>query len=306
MPTFAAYFLYLLGVWIVILTIYRYRMNIRKILIVFCEFGSSVVMAGLISFPYTAQLLLSVGSNGYTDSRKNQGFDTLETFYLSLSYYPDWTQELARHFNECTFYIGMLGLILLLCTFIRLHKRKNIWYWAGAAVVLLLFIYTHTLDFIYTRLPAINTSNKFRVMVLLNFTIAILSGFHLDDLIENREYYKKRWYLMLPAVLIVLGGWIYFSELELRALSETLTDTKIITLCYILASALCLILYAKWGRKEILVILCIVTVLDLGGFASSYLPFIEKGAKDIPDPTDSIAYLQEHTKNGELGLYFPI
>lgn len=299
MPTFAAYFLYLLGVWIVILTIYRYRMNIRKILIVFFEFGSSVVMAGLISFPYTAQLLLSVGSNGYTDSRKNQGFDTLETFYLSLSYYPDWTQELARHFNECTFYIGMLGLILLLCTFIRLHKRKNIWYWAGAAVVLLLFIYTHTLDFIYTRLPAINTSNKFRVMVLLNFTIAILSGFHLDDLIENREYYKKRWYLMLPAVLIVLGGWIYFSELELGALSETLTDTKIITLCYILASALCLILYAKWGRKEILVILCIVTVLDLGGFASSYLPFIEKGAKDIPDPTDSIAYLQEHTKNGE-------
>ena len=116
MPTFAAYFLYLLGFWIVILTIYRYRRDIRKIAVVFFEFGSSVVTAGLISFPYTAQLLLSVGSNGYTESRRNQGFDTLETFYLSLSYYPDWTQELDRHFNECTFYIGMIGLILLLCT----------------------------------------------------------------------------------------------------------------------------------------------------------------------------------------------
>lgn len=299
MPTFAAYFFYLLGFWMVILTINRYRTDIKKIFLVFCEFGSSVVMAGLMSFPYTAQLLLSVGSNGYTESRRNQGFDTLETFYLSLSYYPDWTQELARHFNECTFYIGMLGLILLLCTFIRLHKRKNIWYWAGAAVVLLLLIYTHSLDVIYTKLPAVSTSNKFRVLVLLNFTIAILSGFHLEDLIENREYYKKHWYLILAAVLVVFGGWVYFSELDIRALSETMTDTKIITLCYILASALCLLCYARWGRKEILVVLCAVTVLDLGGFASSYLPFIEKGAKDIPDPTDSIVYLQEHMQNGE-------
>lgn len=299
MPTFAAYFLYLLGLWIVVLTIHRYRTEIRKILVVFCEFGSSVVIAGLMSFPYTAQLLFSVGSNGYTESRRNQGFDTLETFYLSLSYYPDWTQELARHFNECTFYIGMLGLILLLCTFIRLHKRKNIWYWAGAAVVLLLLTYTHTLDFIYTRLPAVNTSNKFRVLVLLNFTISILAGFHIEDLIENRAYYKKHWYLFLPAVLIVLGGWVYFSELDIKMLSETLTDTKIITLCYILASALCLIFYAWWGRKEILAVLCVVAVLDLGGFASSYLPFIEKGEKDVPDPTDSIVYLQEHTPNGE-------
>lgn len=299
MPTFAAYFLYLLGVWIVVLTIHRYRMDIKKILTVFCEFGSSVVMAGLISFPYTAQLLLSVGSNGYTDSRRNQGFDTLETFYLSLSYYPDWTQELERHFNECTFYIGMLGLILLLCTFIRLHKRKNIWYWAGTAIVLLLFIYTHSLDFIYTRLPAINTSNKFRVMVLLNFTIAILSGFHLEDLIENRDYYKKHWYLFLPPVFIVLGGWVFFSELDIWALSETLTEDKMIPFYYILISALCLIFYARWGRKEFLIVLCVTAILDLGGFASSYLPFIEKGAKDIPDATDSIAYLQEHTQNGE-------
>jgi len=299
MPTFAAYFLYLLGFWMVILTINRYRKEIKKILIVFCEFGSSVVFAGMMSFPYTAQLLLSVGSNGYTDSRRNQGYDTLESFYLSLSYYPDWTQDLARHFNECTFYIGMLGLILLLCTFIRLHKRKNIWYWSGAAVVLLLLIYTHSLDFIYTRLPAINTSNKFRVLVLLNFTIAILSGFHIDDMIENRSYYKKHWYLLLPAVFVVLGGWVYFSELDIHALSESFTTTKTITLCYILASALCLILYAIWGRKEILAVLCVVAILDLGGFARSYLPFIEKGAKDIPDPTDSIAYLQENTPNGE-------
>lgn len=299
MPTFAAYFLYLLGFWMVIITIDRYRKDIRKILTVFCEFGSSVVFAGMMSFPYTAQLLLSVGSNGYTESRKNQGYDTLEAFYLSLSYYPDWTQNLARHFNECTFYIGMLGLILLLCTFIRLHKRKNIWYWAGAAVVLLLLIYTHSLDFIYTRLPAVNTSNKFRIIVLLNFTIAVLSGFHINDMMEHREYYKKHWYLLLPAVFAVLAGWVYFSKLDIHALSESLTSTKIGTLCYILASALCLLFYARWGRKEILAVLCVVAVLDLGGFARSYLPFIEKGAKDIPDATDSIAYLQENTQNGE-------
>lgn len=299
MPTFAAYFLYLLGFWIVVLTIHRYRKDIRKIATVFCEFGSSVVTAGLLSFPYTAQLLLSVGSNGYTESRRNQGYDTLEAFYLSLSYYPDWTQELDRHFNECTFYIGMIGLILLFCTFIRLHKRKNIWYWAGSALVLLLLIYTHSLDFIYTKLPAVNTSNKFRVLVLFNFTISILSGFHIDDMMRNREYYKKHWYLLLPAVFLVLGGWVFFSELDWSALSETLTDTKILVLCYILISAFCLLFYAWWGRKEILAFLCIIAVFDLGGFASSYLPFIEKGAKDIPDATDSIAYLQEHTTNGE-------
>lgn len=299
MPTFAAYFFYLLGVWIVVLTVCRYRRDVKKILTVFLEFGSAVLLAGMMSFPYTAQLLFSVGSNGYTESRRNQGFDTLETYYLSLSYYPDWTQELARHFNECTFYIGMLGLILLLCTFIRLHKRKNIWYWAGSAVVLLLLIYTHSLDFIYTRLPAVSTSNKFRVMVLLNFTIAILSGFHLEDLIEHRAYYKKHWYLFLPPVLIVLGGWVFFSDLDILALSETLTNTKLAVLCSILVSACCLIFYARWGRKEILAVLCVAAVLDLGGFARSYLPFIEKGAKDIPDPTDSIAYLQEHTQNGE-------
>lgn len=299
MPTFAAYFLYLLGIWMVIITIDRYRKDIRKILTVFCEFGSSVVLAGMMSFPYTAQLLLSVGSNGYTESRKVQSYDTLETMYFSLSYYPDWTQALARHFNECTFYIGMLGLILLFCTFIRLHKRKPIWYWTGAAIVLVLLIYTHSLDFIFTRLPAVNTSNKHRVLVLLNFTIAILSGFHLNDMIENREYYKKHWYLLLPAVFVVLGGWVYFSELDFHAWSASFTATKLVTLCYILVSASCLILYVRWGKRGILEVLCVVTILELGGFAGNYLPFIEKSAKDIPEPTDSIAYLQENTKNGE-------
>jgi len=309
MPTFAAYFFYLLGIWLVVLTVYWYRKEIKKLLVIFCEFGTSVVLAGMMSFPYTAHLLLSVGSNGYTETRRNQGYDTLESFYLALSYYPDWTQNLDRHFNECCFYIGMLGLILLFCTFIRLHKRKNIWFWAGTAVVILLFSYTHTLDFIYTRLPAINTSNKFRVLVLLNFSISILAGFHLEDMAQNREYYKKHWYLILPAVLIVLGGWGFFSDLnfqgidlknlDFQAFWESFTDTKTIVLCYILISAVCLLFYARWGRKEFLLLLCVVAVLDSGGFASSYLPFIEKGAKDIPDPTDSIRYLQEHTQNGE-------
>lgn len=299
MPTFAAYFLYLLGFWIVIITINRYRTDWKKILVVFCEFGTSVVLAVMTSFPYTAQLLLSVGSNGYSESRRNQGYDTLETFYLSLSYYPDWNQTLERHFNECTFYIGMIGLILLLCTFIRLHKRKNIWYWAGAAVVLLLLIYTHTLDFFYTKLPAVNTSNKFRILVLLNFTISILAGFHIEDMTENREYYKKHWYFFLVPVSIVFGGWIFFSDLNGQSLLQSLTITKVTVLCYILVSGLCLIFYARLGRKELLVLLCAVAVLDLGGFASNYLPYIEKGAKDIPDATDSIKYLQENTQNGE-------
>lgn len=299
MPTFAAYFFYLLGAWIVIAAIQSYGIRNKKLFVVFGLFAGSVILAVMVSLPYTGQILSSVGGNGYTDARAELARINLEPEFLRLSFYPDWAQPLSRHFNECTIYIGITGMLLLFFSLIHWNKRKHIRFWSITWVILILLIFTHTFDFIFVRMPAVNSSTKFRVIALLNFASALLAAFNLQDMLSNREYYKKHWYWLLLPAGIVGGAWAFYSYGSLQPFLGPQAAAQRKVLFLIIAAILLLAAFLYSGKKFLLCLLCLLALMDQGSFARSYLPMIEKQAFDIPEPTDSIQYLQENTRNGE-------
>ncbi|NLZ81730.1 MAG: YfhO family protein [Clostridiales bacterium] len=306
MPTFAAYFMYLLGAFVVVKTIATHwnkelkKESIKKIGLIFTLFGVGVIFATLLSFPYTAQLLLSVGENGYVSSRAIQARESLELNYLTSLLYPYLQTDASRHFNEATIYVGAIGIIMLLFTGIGYKEKKNIRFWAIAWIVLVILIFTHGLDFIFVLLPAVNTSIKFRIIVLLNFVTAILAGINLDHLMVHRKYYAKKKYYFLIIMVATVGIWWFLSKDYIGGPINSEASVTVRTVLAIMVSTVALLYaYINTGRKSILGVLCILAMLDLGGFAKEYLPWVDNRAADIPEATDTIEFLQENTQNGE-------
>lgn len=306
MPTFAAYFMYLLGAFVVVKTFATYwkkeekKESIKKIGIVFVLFGAGVILATLLSFPYTAQLLLSVGENGYASSRAIQARESLEVNFLTSLLYPYLQADTSRHFNESTIYFGAIGIIMLLFTGIGYKEKKETRFWFIAWIVVVVLIFTHALDFIFVLLPAVNTSIKFRIIILLNFITAILAGLNLNHIMVHRKYYLKKKYYFFIVTAVTFLIWILLSKEYIggQAFGEAVTTVRTV-LVIMLSSVGLLYAYTHTGKKAFLGVLCVLAMLDLGGFAKDYLPWVDGQAADIPEPTETIEFLQENTQNGE-------
>lgn len=295
MPTYAAYFMYLAGVYIVVFTCIRHWKNKRNIFMIGGMFALGVVLATLASLPYTYTLLSTVGSNGYSDSRLSYATHTLGWEYIRTFLFPYVRSGLDIHINESTLYAGVVAVVLLPFVFINNRKKKRNLFFLSSSLVLVILIFTHALDFAYQKLPMINTSLKFRVITLLMFTLAVITGISLNDILNNKEdYRKKKWFLVLWAVWMV--GVIYVST---TGIGEKYEDTiRTVIICTVLLAG-CVILLLKKDYKIVYVVLASVILLDSGTFAQSYLPWISAEAEVIPEATDSVSYLMEGTKGEE-------
>ena len=125
MPTYAAYFMYLAGVYIVVFTCIRHWKNKRNIFMIGGMFALGVVLATLASLPYTYTLLSTVGSNGYSDSRLSYATHTLGWEYIRTFLFPYVRSGLDIHINESTLYAGVVAVVLLPFVFINNRKKKR-------------------------------------------------------------------------------------------------------------------------------------------------------------------------------------
>ena len=298
MPPYAAYFLYLAGVYIVIFTIIRHWQNKRNIFIVGGMFAVGVVIAGLLSLPYTLSLVTNVVSNGYSESRAGYAEAKLTFDYLRTFIFPNTRNNLALHTNESTLFLGAISIFALpLCAFGNKNKKRNIFFIVSSLVVFCL-IFTDIFNFIYTRLPLINTSLKYRVITLLMFTMSVMTGISLNDILENKEYYKKKKW-----IFAVLGAWIagvlYLCYKNVYTIdSKAVKITILIALAFI-ACVVFLTLFAKKNYKIVCAVLAVIMLFDCTRFVKEYLPWIDAKADMIPKPSDSVSYMMENTKDEE-------
>lgn len=310
MPTFAAYFTYLLGFYVLFKTLKKYWNEKKNILWVFGFFGLAIILGVGLTLPYTISLVQSVGGNGYSESREYQAYSRLLPEYARTFIYPYFRNGLSGHINETTLYCGILSVILLPMSFFNIKKKKQVYFYGISTVVILLLIFTGVFDFIYTKMPMINTSIKYRNIVLLMFTMSVLLGINIDDIFKDRLYYKKKIYSM--GILFVWGVTIIsiasskIVKLEDGDKSNTAyqqyTDysgyyNKAVWLMLIFVALI--VLYVFVGKKIVTVVICGVVIWDVCGFAKEYLPLIEKDAPIIPDKTQTIEYLQDNTGNYE-------
>ncbi|MHC5215457.1 YfhO family protein [Enterococcus sp. LJL128] len=306
MPTYTAYFLYLLGLYVLVYTIKNFKNDKRKMMIIFVCFFIAIMVAAVASLPYTGDLLTSVGSNGYADSRKYQATRVLNFEHIRSMIFPTIRSAgMEGHVNEGTMYTGILAVLLFPFSLINRKEKRTTVFWFVTSVVLLLLIFTGVFDVVFTRLPMINTSAKPRVIVLLNFSLAILTGLNLNDLMRNatRSVKKKLGLIACLGIgfvlfLVAANTLGVFSELD----PERQTEFYRIYLVLIGSSmAIAAALFSKSKKlKGILVsIVSLLVIWDMGTFTKEYLPMIDKSADVIPEPTDTIKYMQENTKNQE-------
>lgn len=310
MPTFAAYFTYLLGFYVLFKTLKKYWSEKKNILWVYGFFGLAVLLGVGLTLPYTISLVQSVGGNGYADSRANQAGVHLSHDYFRTFIYPYFRNGLNGHINETTLYCGILAVILLPLSFFNMKKKKQVYFYGSSTVVLLLLLFTGVFDAIFTRMPMINTSLRFRIIVVLMFTMSVLTGINLEDIFENRLYYRQKVYSL--AILFVWGVTVI-----------SMASSKIVKLedgdknntayqqytdysgYYGKAAWLMLIfvaligLYVFIGKRILAVAMCGVVIWDVCGFAKEYLPMIEKDASVIPKETQTIEYLQNNVNDYE-------
>lgn len=290
MPTYAAYFMYLAGVYIVIFAAKEHWHHKKNIFIIYGMFAIGVIIAVCASLPYTYNLLLKTVFNGYAASRTDQGVFALGLEYLRTFIMPYERTGLAVHINEATLYIGVPAVLSLPFAVIRNKEKKRNLFFIISSLVLSVWIFTDWLDFIFVKIPVANSSIKIRIITLLMFTLASLSGISLNDLFENTEYYKKRWWSFLLPLALFCVIIMYMRDL----LTYDIVIVASLTLI-----AFVLSLSAKKLHTFAMVMLALVVMFDGSSFAAQYLPWIDASAPIIPEATDSVEYMMENTKQQE-------
>lgn len=297
MPTYVAYFVYLLVAYSIIFTIKKNKKDIISTVKTAGLFVLSYILAVLMSIPYTITLINSVVGNGYASSRSSQGTQILPLDYIRTIFFPYIRDNLPSHINESTVYIGLLAIILIPFSFYRIKNKKRVIFFGITSIITFLLIFTHSLDFIYTLIPAINTSLKIRVIALFNFSTIIFCVLNLNDIYINFDSYKKKKILLGVDVLLMLSFLIYEID-SMGAEVVAHNEEKIIIVASILLLLLVAIIGYIYCKKKVIftTMIFILVCVDMCRFASAYLPWIDKNADIIPKATDSIKYLQENTE----------
>ncbi len=298
MPTYAAYFLYLLAAYVFFRTIWIYRKEGRKIFFIFAVTFTAVLLAVVCSLPYTGSLLSNVGGNGYAGSRAGRAEEVLPWEYLFSLFFPYVRTSSGLHINESTIYVGLAAIIVLFFSFLNFKKKKNSKFWLISLLVIFLLIFTHLFDGVYKLFPAVNTSSKFRIITLFNFAGAVVMGLNLQDIAENREYYLKHKFRYLFCLLLGGGAlaYGYIWTYSRQSTREYYEDYKIyIIIAAILFLILITVLIKRIRMSLIMASLCIAVVFNMASFSKEYFPEVEKGTADIPEATDTIEYLQDNT-----------
>lgn len=313
MPTYAAYFLYLVGCYVLFYGIREYRRTPTKLLQYFVLFGISVALGAMMSLPYTGTLLGTVGANGYSDSRANYATATLGLSRAKTLLFPYLPTSMVIHANEGTLYTGVLAILTLPFTAINFREKPRVGFFAITAAIMCLLIFTHVFDFAFQHLPMIHTSLKYRVIVLLNFALAVLIGINLDVFLTRKKFVNRE--RIIIATLAVVSVALFFVMVQrVWPLTQSILDDAAANQKYpahqvLIASAVALlfvvvvIIRLISARKVIVYITTIALMcgicLDLGYFSSKYMPWIQQSAPSIPVPTDTVRYLQSNTKNSE-------
>ncbi len=295
MPTYVAYFDYFLGFYVLYLTILTYKCNWKTIIKVFLMFGIGIIIGVLISLPYTVGIVDSAAGGGYASSRKELAFSTFDLKYLETLIFP-LSNERELHFNESTLFSGLLPILILPILFfgIKRKKKNNIVFWIVSGCVVLLLLFTHYLDPIFSIMPAVNTSLKIRILVLLNFIFPILAAICIQDILECQEKYRKRIITWLIIYFIVI---ILYIVLRNNYLDSSLLREMDIT---VILSVLCIFIGMLRKNEIWAITLTIISLFNGASVAKRYFPYISEEASVIPQATSSIQYLQNNAKDSTI------
>lgn len=304
MPTYVAYFMYLLGAYVLYYGLKNHSKNYRNLSIYFGSFIIIVLIATVLSLPYTIDLLKTVGGNGYNESRKSLSASSLSLDYLRTLYFPYIREGLTIHINETTVYTGLLSIIALPLSVWSTKKQPKQAFYIGALIIVMVIVFSNWLYPIFKHLPLVNTSIRYRLIVLINFCLSISLGFTFDQLIKDEKYDLKSKILKISlCILGIIGFIMFYNKVYTYTLSEALKNqlniTRFIGIVYFGLLILLIVVNKKNFKKLLSICLLFLTVWDISNFIAYYTPGMENDASVVPKITDSISFIKNNTDDNE-------
>lgn len=289
MPSYGAYVLYLIGFYVLFKTISKYRKQTKSIICVYVEFGVAAALGIVMSLPYLQTLFSNVFDNGYASSRMGLASFTMGLSYLRLYVFPYFKEGFTLHPNEMTGYFGVMGLIFLFCILFGIKRKKN-YFWPISIVVLFILVYTHLLDWIFIKLPAVNTSAKIRVIAILVLACCVEAAICFNDLVYNYKLYRRN-----PFLQGAFFGFLFLFYALCVKYAESAgawpVYVAIAASLFIFGIIALINLSDDKARRVICLLMAILASVNMGFYTQIYIPFINTDASIIPNKTDTISYL---------------
>ncbi len=206
----------------------------------------------------------------------------------TLNYFGVW------NYQEFVGYIGIAGLLFAAFSIFR-RDKKTLFFCLLLFLSLIFALPTFLAQIPFVlKLPLISSAQPSRLMVLIDFSLAILAALGLDYFLAGKLSFKK---ILTPVVIISFStGFLWLAAYRF-GLTVSLKNLILPTVL-IAASIFLLIssqLLKKW-RRTLVVLLLLLSLFDLSRFFSKFESFSPK--EWLFPNTKITTFLQGQSKNG--------
>lgn len=286
--------------------------NLKSSAIVFAYF----IFGILLSMP---QLIPSI--EFYLNSVRSEIFISgggIPFHYLVTSFSPDFFgnpvtgNDWIGNYAEWASFIGIIPLLFVFVQIITKFKDKRSIFFTVAGFVVMVLVVDSPIQALIGQMhiPVLSTSNPSRIIVLLSFCLAVLSGFGLDSL---REYFQKKQYkkIIIPCaslLAIIIFVWIemlFLHWIPVDKIAIAKRNLILPTLLFASVSMLiliCLILKKTIVSKKLFTFVFILIIFaasfDSLRFAQKWMPFDPRDFV-FPD-TQVIDAMKKNIGNGRI------
>lgn len=269
----------------------------------------AVIAGSLVAGIFLAMPQLTLAYHAFQNSVRSIGVSRGEIIpwsYLITFVAPDFfgnpvtRNDWFGHYAEWGGFIGVIPLVLSAFAFVR-KKTTGTWFFITLSVGAVLFALPTPLnDLLYVlKIPVLSGSAASRIIILTSFSLAILSGLGLDELIKAWRNRDRKQLLLFSvgwvfAISIIWGVLVLVKPLPIDKL--TIAERNFVMPSIL--SGICVLLFAlglirkKWLQISIIAAIVALTAFDLLRFATKWMPFDPR--QYVYPPVKSLTYLQQH------------
>ncbi len=247
----------------------------------------SIVLGLLLSAP---QILPSVEL--YLHSVRSEIFSAVEIIpwtYLPTFLAPDFygnpvtRNDWLGHYAEWNGYLGLIPLMLGFYSLVLIKSRKIVVFFFAITIISVLVAFKSPLQglLVNFKIPVLSTSAASRIIVLVSFSFAVLSGFGLEKMIMDikKKNFKPIyiWLTVFGLIFSILWGIILLKLfIPQDKVQIAFSNLKLPTLIF--ASFLVIIAFSVFIKNKkflfpLSLLIIILVAFDLLRFAAKWQPF---------------------------------
>ncbi len=231
--------------------------------------------------------------------------------YLITLFAPDFfgnpvtRNDWFGHYAEWAGFIGVTPFFLALLTLGGKKGKEQWFFWTTGFIALLFALPTPLNEFLFrAKIPAISTSAASRIIILVSFSLAALSSFGFDRLVQLwKEKNKTIVFFSLSVVLCIVALWgLLFIAKPLPVDKLIVAKRNLILPSLIALGALCCFVVGRMNIKSLTrflpFVLLVLTAFDLVRFAIKWMPFDPR--EYVYPSMPVIQFLRERVSNDRV------